>query len=372
MTNQPNNVSIHLSALIHNLRQTGSLLAEGTRIMGIVKSDAYGHGLLPLSQTLEKCNIDCLGVAHLYEALQLRDNGIKLPIVVLCGIQTRDECREIVTKDLIPVIFDLEIAETLAQESKRSGKNTEIQLKVDTGMGRLGITPDETSLFIRKIIDLKSLELKGLMSHLSSADETNSDFTDIQIKRFEKAIKTGRQMGLELPSNNLANSAGIMGHKKSQFDMVRPGIMLYGGLPSPGFKSPVPLKPVMHFKGRILQVRDLPDQTPVSYGRTYHTNGPCRAGILSAGYGDGLPRNMSTPGNVLVGGRKVPVIGTICMNLTICDITGLDDIEPGDEVIFLGTQDREIITGDDMARWAGTISYEVFCSIGQRNNKEYS
>ncbi len=372
MINKPNRVSIHLSALIHNLRQTRSLLNESARIMGIVKSDAYGHGLLPVSETLEKCNVDCLGVAHLHEALQLRENGIKLPIVILCGIQTRDECREVVKKDLIPVIFDPEIAETLAQESVRLGKSTDIQLKVDTGMGRLGIASEEISLFIRRIIDLKGLELKGLMSHLSSADEIKGNFTDIQIKRFQKVINIGRQMGLELPSNNLANSAGIMCHKKSQFDLARPGIMLYGGLPSPDFKAPVHLKPVMHFRGMILQVRDLPDQTPVSYGRTYHTKGPCRVAILSAGYGDGLPRNMSNRGNVIISGRKVPVIGKICMNLTICDITGLDDVASGDEVIFLGTQGREMITGDDIARCVDTISYDIFCSMGQRNKKEYS
>lgn len=178
-------------------------------------------------------------------------------------------------------------------------------------------------------------------------------------------------MGLGLPLNNLANSAGIIGYKEAHLGMIRPGITLYGGLPSPEYKSPVTLKPVMHFNGRIQQIRDLPDKTPVSYGRTYHTKGLRRLAVLSAGYGDGLPRSMSNIGDALIKGKRVPIVGTICMNLTICDITGIDYVKPGEPVVFLGSQGHETITGDDLARWSGTISYEVFCSIGQRNRKEY-
>jgi alanine racemase len=218
---------------------------------------------------------------------------------------------------------------------------------------------------------LKHLDLEALTSHLSSADERAGNFTEIQIKHFMKAIEAGRSMGLALPFNSLANSAGVMWHQQTHFEMVRPGIMLYGGLPSPDFISPVTLKTAMHFKGQVLQVRDLPDHTPISYGRTYYTEGPRRIAILSAGYGDGLPRSMSNRGNVLVRGKRVPIVGTICMNLSLCDITGLEDVKPGDEAVFLGSQGDEIITGDDIARWSGTVSYEVFCSIGHRNKKEY-
>lgn len=209
------------------------------------------------------------------------------------------------------------------------------------------------------------------MSHLSSADDCESDFTNVQIDKFEKAIRVAQSMGLDLPHNNLANSAGIMAYKNAHFNMVRPGIMLYGGLTSPGFKTPVPLKPVMHFKGRILQMRNLEAQVPVSYGRTYHTDGPRRIAILAAGYADGLPRSLSNRGSVLINNKKVPIIGTVCMNLTICDITDLKDISTGAEVVFLGTQGGETITGDDLAAWAGTISYEIFCSIGSHNKKDY-
>ncbi len=372
MNLSPNSVRIDLSALEHNQNQVKKLINPKTKIMGIVKSDAYGHGLLPVSRVLEKNGIDCLGVAHLYEALELRRNGIRLPIVILCGIKAREEAREVVDKDLTPVLFDLAIAETLAEEGVRRGKRINVQLKVDTGMGRLGISHQEVEPCVKKIMEYGELSLDALTSHLSSADEDMSEFTKDQIKNFNKAIKMGRGMGLDLPLNNLANSAGIMAYKDSHFDMVRPGIMLYGGLPSPGFRSPLPLKPVMNFKGQILQIRDLPDHTPVSYGRSYYTKGPQRIAILSAGYGDGLPRSLSNRGKVLIGGKKVDVIGRVCMNMTVCNITGLKEITPKDEVLFFGSQGDEIITGDHVAEWAKTISYEIFCSIGQRNIKEYT
>ncbi len=371
MIDKHNNVMIDLSALVHNLRQVRMLIGRDTKIMGIVKSDAYGHGLLPVSQTLEEQRIDSLAVAHLHEALKLREEGVRLPLVILCGIQTRDEADQAVEKDLTPVLFDHTSAEVLDQESARRGKTTHVHLKVDTGMGRLGIHSGELGPFIQRIMRLKNLDMEALISHLSSADESSHDFTDLQARRFEKAVELGRSLGLNLRLNSLANSAGIMSHKTTHLEMVRPGIMLYGGLPSPAFLSPVALRPVMHFKGRVLQTRDLPDQTPVSYGRTYYTEGPRRIAILSAGYAEGLPHSMSNAGKVLIRGKKAPIVGTICMNLTICDITGIKGVSSGDEVVFLGPQGDETITADDLAKWAGTISYEVLCSIGQQNTRKY-
>lgn len=367
----PNNVTIDLSALIHNLNQVRGLVDQKTKIMGVVKSDAYGHGLVPVSQILEKNNIDCLGVSYLYEALALRKAGVKIPIVILCGIQSRDESRQVVENELTPVLFDPAVAEILDQEGGRLGKKTPVHLKVDTGMGRLGVPHEEIAPFLQKFMTFKNLDMQALMSHLSSADDCESSFTDTQISRFDEATRVALSMGLDLPFNNLANSAGIMAYKKAHFNMVRPGIMLYGGLTSPGFKSPVSLRPAMCFKGRVLQIRELKGRTPVSYGRTYYTDGPCRIAILSAGYADGLPRSLSNRGSALISTKKVPIIGTVCMNLTICDITGTEGISAGEEAVFLGSQGKKTITGDDMAQWAGTISYEIFCSIGGNKKKDY-
>jgi len=371
MNHNPNRVTIDLSAVIHNLGQVRKLLRNRTKIMGIVKSDAYGHGLLPVSRTLVNHGIDYLGVAHLHEALELRDNGIQEPIILLCSIRTKAEACEVVDRNLIPTLFDLQAAEILARESAGRGKRTAVHLKVDTGMGRLGISHGEIEPFLKKIQGFHNLLVEGLMSHLSSADDPEREFTEHQIRNFTRAIQIGRSTGLELPWNNLANSAGIMAYDEAQFGMVRPGIMLYGGLPSPGFTSPVSLKGAMRFHGRVLQIRHLPDRTPLSYGRTYYTKGPRCVAIVSAGYGDGLPRSISNRGSALVKGRRVPVLGTVCMNLTLCDITGLEDVRTGDEVVFLGSQGGETISGDDIAQCAGSISYEVFCSIGERNRKDY-
>ncbi|HOP48363.1 MAG TPA: alanine racemase [Desulfobacteraceae bacterium] len=371
MINGSNGIIIDLSALEHNLRQIRALTVQGTRIMGIVKSDAYGHGLLPVSHTLEKANIDCLGVAHMKDALKLRNDGIKLPIIILCGIQTEEESCKVVENSFTPVIFDINAADMLNQVSSRQGRITPVHLKVDTGMGRLGILPGEIKAFIRKAKELKNLNIEALLSHLSSADEHSGEFTKKQIRAFGKTIEAVRSMGLALPFNSLASSAGLAGYPDAHFEMVRPGIMLYGGLPSPKYLSDIPLKPVMTFKGRVLQIRDLPGRTPVSYGRTYYTKGPSRIAVLSAGYGNGLPRNISNLGSVIIKNRRVPIVGTICMDLTMCDVTGLDGVKVGSEVIFLGSDENETITCEDIAGWSDSISYEVLCSIGHQNTKEY-
>jgi alanine racemase len=371
MVHMPNSIIIDLSALVQNLNQVKKLVGTKTRIMGIVKSDAYGHGLVQVSRILEQNGVDFLGVAHLSEALEIRRNGITLPIVVLCGIMTRDDAREVVDKDLRPVVFDVAGADLLAEEGTRKGKTINIHVKIDTGMGRLGIPHSETETFLKRIMAYRELYVEALTSHLSSADEPMADFTMAQIDNFQKAIDMGRAIGLELPLNNLANSAGLMAHKDSHFDMVRPGIMLYGGLPAPEFQPQEHLKPVMSFKGYVLQIRNLPDNTPVSYGRTYYTKGQQKIAIISAGYADGLPRSLSNRGKALIGGEKVDIVGRVCMNMLMCDVTGMKDIVPGTEAVFLGTQGEEVITGDDVARWGETISYEIFCSIGKTDSRKY-
>jgi len=235
----------------------------------------------------------------------------------------------------------------------------------------LGIAYNELAGPVHKILGLKGLCLKALLSHLSSADESSEDYTLIQIQRFREAIETGRALGGRLEQNSLANSAAILKFPGARFDMVRPGIMLYGGRPSPDFKSPVVLYPAMHYKARVLQVREMAAGHPISYGRAYYTKGPQRVAVVSAGYGDGLPRAMAEQGQMMIGGKRAPVLGRMCMNLTICDVTELGKVMPGQEVVVLGTQGSEAITGDEIAGWAGTISYEVFCALGARNHREY-
>lgn len=372
MTLSPNRIEIDLSSLVHNLNQVKNLIDPGTKIMGVVKSDAYGHGLVEVSRTLERHGVHFLGVAHVQEALELRRHGIQTGIAILCGIRSAEDTHEVVEKELTPVVFDVSAMEMLHREARKRGKRVGIHIKIDTGMGRLGISREEAVPFMRKIREYPGLYPEGLMSHLSSADETDRNFTKDQIQQFRLAIDAGRDLGFDLPLNHLANSAGIMAYKDSHFDMVRAGIMLYGGLPSPDFHPPLPLKPVMRFRGEVLQVRELAGQTPVSYGRSYYTKGPGKIAVVSAGYGDGYPRTLSNRGKVLIGGKSVPIAGTVCMNSFMCDITGMEDVTPGNEVVLLGSQDDEVITGDHLAGWSDTISYEIFCSVGQANIREYT
>ena len=371
MVNSPNTLAIDLKSLEFNLAQIQRHVGKGVKIMGVVKSDAYGHGLVNVSRVLEKNGVYCLGVSFVNEAVLLRSEGIKIPIVVLCGIETREDAVAVIENDLTPVVFYVDSAEMLEKAASNKGKKVDIHIKIDTGMGRLGIDLDETIAFLKEITQFTSLNPEGLMSHLSSADEDDYSFTEKQIQDFIKAVNEGRKLGMDLRLNNLANSAGIMGHADSYFDMVRPGIILYGGLPNPGYKSPFELKPVMSFRGKILQVRNFEDNTPVSYGRTYYTSGQKQIAVISAGYADGLPRNLSNMGRVLAGGKEANITGSVCMNMLSCDVTGIKDIKPGDECIILGSQGDETITIDDIAEWSNTISYEILLSIGHASEKIY-
>ncbi len=367
----PNRVKINLSALVHNLNMVKKLVGPSTRIMGVVKSDGYGHGLLPVARTLERAGVDCLAVAYIDEAIRLIRGGVELPIVILCGLLPEDVLSTVET-GLVPVIFDLDMATRLDLEGRRQNRMVDVFLKVDTGMGRLGISCDRIGAFLEAVVPFKNIRIQGILSHLSSADDPVWAYTEKQLVRFINILYAARSVGLNFHSNSLANSAGIMVDQALHFDMVRPGIMLYGGLPSPDFNAPVSLMPVMSFYGRVLQVRNVPAGVPISYGGTYVTERNSRIAILSAGYGDGLPRSMSGHGHVLVRGCRAPLIGRICMNTCVCDITDMGEVQAGDKVVFMGSFGKESITADDIARWAKTISYEIFCSIGQKNNREYT
>lgn len=371
MEHSCNRALIDWNALEHNLNQVRTLLGGSVKIMAVVKADAYGHGLIPVAGALARMGVDCLGVAYFHEAVELRENGLDLPVFVLSGIRTREEAGAAVEQGITPVLFDPEAAGIIAEECLRLGKRASIHVKVDTGMGRLGIPHTELQPFLEKLLSFSSLDPGGLMSHLSSADDPDRSFTERQIRNFKQAIETARAMGFKLPLNSLANSAGVMSYRDSHFEMVRPGIMLYGGLPSPGFHSPVPLKPVMTFKAVVLQVRDMPEGVPVGYSRTYHTTGNQKIAVLSTGYGDGLPRGLSNRGQVLIRGKRAGIVGRVCMNLTMADVSAIEGVQPGDEAVLLGCRQGSCITGDEVARWADTVSYEVFCSIGGRNTRNY-
>lgn len=338
--------------------------------MPVVKSDAYGHGMIPVAETLSGLGVDYLGVFELEEALSLRAAGIKIPILILMGIMD-EEVEEVVQHNLTPAIFRFEIARSLSDMSLKKGKITPVHLKVDTGMGRLGIRPEEIGRFLKRLLSLKGIILEGIFSHFSVSEQPDHPYTQEQMREFMHAIIECQRFGIFNTARHIANSGAILGHIGIDYGMVRPGILLYGSLPSSGWKKSIPVRPVMTFKSRIILIKRVPPNTSISYGRSYITDKEQTIATIPVGYDDGYSRLLSNKGVVLVHGRRAPVVGAVCMNLTMIDITGIPDVKEGDEVVVLGIQGKERITAEEIAAQMGTISYEVYCLIGKSNQRTY-
>jgi len=353
-------VEINLRALDHNLRLIRDQLSPRVTIMAIVKADAYGHGAQVISARLEDLGIKSFGVANVNEAVTLREAGIKGEIFLMGGFFKGEE-EYILTYDLIPIVYDLESLTKLSKEAQKRNKKIKIHLKVDTGMGRFGVLPDRVKEVVEEIKKHPWIELEGLVSHFSTADEGDVFFYE-QLRTFKAIRNLFKELGLNLRCH-MANSSAIFSSPQSHFDMVRPGITLYGVHPSLDFKKrfSLPLKPLMYWKTRIVSIKEIPKGWPVSYGRTWYASRRSRIGIIPVGYADGYLRALSNKGWVLIKGKKVPVIGRVTMDSTIVDLTELPEAKVGDEVILLG----EEIPAEEVASWACTIPYEVLCLAGK-------
>lgn len=363
-------ITVDLSAIRWNFRSIRRLIGPSVAITGVVKAEAYGHGLVETARALEEERADMLGVAYLEEGILLRLSGIRSPILVMCGIRGREEAREALEHNLIPALFDLESVKALSQEARNLGVRAPFLIKIDTGMGRLGIPWARCEDVIEKSLALEGVKLEGALSHLSNADEAEDDFSLLQLSRFGEVLGLLRRMGVGQGLSSIANSAGLLRYPQCRLNMVRPGITLYGYCFDPAFQKG--LRPAMRIAGKILQTKELEAGSPVSYGRTFYTSRPSMIAVASGGYGEGLPRAMSNKAFALVGGKRAPVIGTVCMDMTILDISGMERPPvPGEEVVYVGSQGGDSIGAHELARWAGTIPYEVLCSAGQRHKREY-
>jgi alanine racemase len=365
-----NIVNIDLSALRRNFRKIKSRIGSSARILCVVKSDAYGHGMLPVARELEAMGTDCFGIFEVEEGRTLRDGGVRTPLLVLKGIDA-DEIAAVTEYDLIPAVFDIDIARLLSDHALKQGKCVPVHVKVDTGMGRLGIQWQEARSFIKGLVHLRGVQIAGIFSHLSVADEVGHSFTDVQIERFEDCVAMAHDLGIRDPVTHIANSGAISNQKCAEGGLVRPGIMLYGSSPSAACPDCDGLSPVMSFVSRVIQVKTVPAGTPISYGRRYVTKAQRIIATICAGYGDGYSRLLSNKGTVLIRGRRAPVVGTVCMNLTMADVTGIEGVSAGDEVVILGGQKQDRITAEEIAQQIGTISYEVYCAIGKSNRRCY-
>uniref|UniRef100_A0A7V4G6P6 Alanine racemase n=1 Tax=Desulfobacca acetoxidans TaxID=60893 RepID=A0A7V4G6P6_9BACT len=363
-------LSIDLTALGHNYRELKGRVAPGVRIMGVVKADAYGHGLIPVSRTLVAEGADCLGVASLEEGLALREAGVQAPVAVLLGI-VPEEAQETVAAGLEVVLYRHDVAEALEAAGRALGRKARVHLKVDTGMGRLGLLPEEVPPFLERWHDSPHLEFLGLVSHLAMAEAPDKTYTLRQLREFVGVLEAARGRGWGLPLSHLANSAGTIELRDTHFAMVRPGISLYGSPPAPERSWEVRLRPVMSFRTRILQVKRLPPGSCISYSCTYTTVAPCDVAVLPVGYCNGLSRQLSNRGEVLIRGRRAPIRGRVCMNLIMVEVTHIPGVSPGEAATLLGEDGAERLTADELAGWSGTISYEVYCALGNANPRRY-
>ncbi|RJX25906.1 MAG: alanine racemase [Desulfurivibrio sp.] len=364
-------VEIDLAALRHNCRVLRRRLAPGARMLAVVKSDAYGHGMLAAARTLQGEGVTAFGVAEVHEGVLLRQAGIKGDIVVFLGAD-QDSLPEVTRHGLQPVVFDRRQVAAISRLACQTGIRIGVHLKVDTGMGRLGILPAEVAGFVAFLLDQEGVYLAGVMSHFPMADTADSGPSQEQNRLFAEVLKRAGRAGESGMAAHIANSAALLRYPDVHWDLVRPGIALYGcAAGNDAWAGGDGLKPVMSFKSRIIQVKEVPAGTGVSYGHTFVTSRPGRLAVLPLGYNDGFLRVLSNRAEVLVRGRRAPQRGRICMNVTMIEVTDIPGVVAGDEVVLLGAQQGERISAEEVAGWMGTINYEVLCLFGNSNPRVY-
>ena len=356
---------VDLNALGWNFRQIRSKVGSQVKVLSMVKANGYGHGAAAISKALAAEGSDAFGVATTEEGVELRQAGICTPILVLAGAYP-DQVDQFFDNSLTPVIHALASLEELDAIVHRRKKSLNVHLKIDTGMGRIGLLAAEFNSWLPKIKTLKALKIEGVFSHFSHAESVEGSYTRQQLRTFQGIVERLRAEGIFPSLVHLANSAATITLPQAYFDMVRPGLMLYGIYPSPAMASQICLKPVLSWKTRILQLKKVPAGSSISYGQTFVTKRESFIATLPIGYADGYPRLLSNRGEVLVTGKRAPVAGRVCMDLTMIDVIDIGKIQQGDEVVLLGRQGDAEISADDMAAWADTISYEILTSIGAR------
>jgi alanine racemase len=364
-TGQATRVCIRLDHLTHNMRLLQELVGNRS-LWPAIKANAYGHGAEIVGRHLVQLGYNRLCVAHVAEAIDLIEAGVCATFLVLSA-SLPENSESIVAYDCEPVVCTLEMVEALAQAAARAGKRIAVHLKVDTGMGRIGIRPDEVSAFLARCRDFPTVVVRGLMSHFPLAPEADPSFARQQIALFrhvQEATKASRIM-----SYHLANSAAIFDLPEAHCDAARPGIAIYGLKPSPTIANPRvhDLKPVLEWKTRITYLKEVPAGTGLSYGHTFHTARPSLIATVPIGYGDGLSRRLSNNLALVVGGMRCAQVGDICMDQSLVDVTALRGrVQVGDEVVIIGQQGQAVVTVDELANKLGAINYEIVTSIAKR------
>ncbi|MEW5961157.1 MAG: alanine racemase, partial [Chloroflexota bacterium] len=357
---RPTWVEIDLDAIANNVRLLAQIVTPA-KILAVLKADAYGHGMVKVTRTVLNNGASWVGVATLGEALTLRRAGIDAPILVMSYMPAW-QAHEAITHHISATIFTLELARAFSRAAQELNQTAYVHVKVDSGMGRLGLLPAEVLPFLQHI-DLPGLHVEGLYTHLSTAEEADQTHARLQISRFKELLAHLEQAGLRPPLVHALNTAGLINFPEAHFDMVRPGIGLYGLPPSPETPLPAGFRPALTFKTTVGQVKTLPPDSPVGYGATYRTQGQEIIAIIPVGYADGFRRSPRTWGEVLVKGQRAPLVGRISMDQAAIDVTHIPNVRQGDEVVLIGRQGDEAITAEEVAGKLGTINYEVVSEL---------
>ncbi|SKA87965.1 alanine racemase [Caloramator quimbayensis] len=369
---RPYYAEINLDNFRHNFREV-KRLAKGKKTFGVIKADGYGHGAVELARVLDEEGADYFAVAVVTEAIELRKNGYKKPILIL-GFTPPTFAKEIVEYDITQTVFSYELAEAISAEAKKQEKTAKIHIKLDTGMGRVGfIANDDAVNEILRIAKLDNIYLEGIFTHFASADELDKSFTKKQIEKYVYVVDKLKEKGIEFEIKHVSNSAAIIDLPEAYYDAVRPGIMLYGYYPSDEVnKERLILKPVMTLKANIVNIKEVSEDTPISYGRKFYTNRKSKIATLPFGYADGFTRLLFGKAFVIINGKAAPIVGRICMDQCMVDVTDCGDVKVGDEVIVMGQKDGIRNNADDIAKMLGTISYEVLCMVSKRVPRVYT
>lgn len=365
--------NVDLNAIGHNISQIRKSIKTGTKLMVIVKADAYGHGAVPIAKALDDYGIDAYGVAIIEEAVELRNAGISKPILVL-GYTPKEQYGLVVAYDVTQTVFQYELAEALSCVALAQGKVAKIHIKLDTGMSRLGFSDTLESIAeIKRISELKGIIIEGLFSHFAKADETDKTNSKVQLERFLDFAAALEKEHINIPIRHISNSAGIIDIKDADLNMVRCGIATYGIYPSDWVnKKSVKLIPAMELKTHVIYVKDVEAGVGVSYGATYITDRKTRVATIAVGYADGYSRNLSNLGKVIIHGQYASIIGRICMDQFMVDVTDIKDVKQGDTVTLLGRDQDLYISVEELAEWSHSFPYELVCTVGKRIPRVYS
>ncbi len=360
---------IDLDAIAYNVAALKARVGPGAALWAVVKANAYGHGAVPVARAALAAGASRLAVARIREGVELRQAGIEAPILVM-GYHLPNEAEAAVAHDLIMTVNDVAFARALDDQARDAGKTTPIHVKVDTGMGRFGLLPEELLDFLESVTRFPHLELEGLWTHFATADEPDKGFARQQFAMFRYAAFLARDR-FEIPMLHAANSAAILDLPETYLDAVRPGIAIYGLYPSGEVSMDAALRPALTLVSHVGRVRTLPPGASVSYGRTFIARRHTRVALLPIGYGDGIHRLLSNRGQVLIRGQRAPIIGRVCMDNIMVDVSAIEGVQEGDEAVLIGRQGDEVITAEEVAAWAQTINYEVTTALMPRVYRDF-